>query len=129
MNSSETQEDTLFTHENGLSFSYGNSSIRSTKTAQGFILDLAPQGARQQNQIIVEYRAEKPASVEELKELGGEKIFYHRESVEGGSGGEEVVLTLWKLINTDKWVYVEHTRQADTATDVAPTWVLIEKAH
>jgi hypothetical protein len=128
MKTSDTQNERIFSHENGLTFHYRDSAVDSRKTDKGFVLYLAPESARQQNQILVEYRGEKPALPEATKVIDDAKIYYHQETLDGGSGGEEVILTLWKPINTNQWVFVEHVRQAETAEDFAPTWALIANA-
>lgn len=124
-NLSFKKESKLFTHKNGLTFKYNDPSVRLSQTSNGFVLYLSPENSRQQNQIIIEYQAEKPPLATDLKEIAGQKIYFHQELVVGASGGDERILTLWKTIDAKKGVYIQHTCQSDTVSDFSSTWDLI----
>jgi hypothetical protein len=117
-----------FQHGNGLSFEMAGAIADIQETTDGYIFRFAPEDSRQANQLEVRYQAEKPANLEE-KNIENQKIYF-RESIQtGASGGEEKTLVLWKPVDNNKGIYVEHYRQSNNEFTFASTWTLMLNAQ
>lgn len=117
-----------FHHANGLSFELAGPVADIQETKDGYIFHFSPERSRQANQLVVKYQAEKPANLEE-KNIEGAKIYF-RESVQtGSSGGEERTLVLWKAVDNNTGIYIEHYRQSDNEFSFDDTWALILNAR
>ena len=129
MDVSKNAQDKEITHANGLHFRTAGSFSNLQQTDQGYIIHISPEGARQADQILVQYRDEKPDDLELVKEVKGQQIFYREETADEGSGGLEKTLELWKKTDQGRGVYVEHYRQLEEESDFADTWALIVSAE
>ena len=125
MTALKNAQEKEFAHRNGLTFHFIGSYADLQETDNGYIIQISPRDSRQANQIAVEYRHEKPANLEKAKKMQGQKIYYREQVDEGGSGGSEATLQLWKTTDQGKGVYVEHYRQAEQGADFNDTWVLM----
>lgn len=129
MNTSNNSQEKEFIHVTGLQFKLLGPYAKIQETDQGYIIYISPEDSRQADQILVQYRNEKPAHLEVVKEIDGQKIFYRESYDDGGSGGAETTLELWKQTGQGQGVYIEHYRQTEGRTDFAGTWAVIVGAR
>lgn len=129
MNTSNNSQGKELVHATGLRFKLAGPYAQIQETVQGYIIYIAPEDSRQVDQILVQYRDEKPAHLEAAKEVKGQKIFYRESSSGGSSGGAETTLELWKKTDLGRGVYIEHYRQVEERPDFTGTWALMVGAR
>ena len=125
MESHQLQE---FHHVNGLSFKIAGPFADIRETADGYLIHFASENTRQINELEVRYQAEKPINVEE-KNIEGQVIYFREIISTEGSGGNEKILLLWKPIDKNKGIYVEHFRQSEYEFEFGTTWALMLSAR
>ncbi len=129
MSASKNTQEKEFAHVNGLYLKFSGSFASIQQTDQGYIIHISPENIRQADQIVVQYRDEKPNDLNKVKKVKGQQIFYREEVGEEGSGGTEMTLELWKKNDQGRGVYVEHYRQSEVEPDFANTWALMVSAQ
>lgn len=113
------------THKNGLQVSIAVQYSSIEETPNGFVIYIQPADARQQNYILVEKGVSKPEGLSLSKVIDDKEYFYLQETYEGGSGGAEKILKIWKSDNGSEGYFIEHYNQSDfdegsnTAWDIA----------
>lgn len=129
MKSTTKMATTSKTHQNGLQVSIAVQYSSIVETPNGFTIYIQPADARQQNYILVEKRVSRPEDLNLSKIINDKEYFYSEEVYEGGSGGAEKILKIWKSEDGNEGFFVEHYSQSDSDDGSNVAWDIVVSAE
>ncbi len=117
-------------HDNGLTLSISTDPSQVQPTQDGFVIVLSQPSNRSVNQISIRLQADTVApSGVETKTRGGQKYLFKRESADGGSGGREQILCIWKPLARGGVLLVHHVQAESENLDFEMDWQIIESTR
>jgi hypothetical protein len=124
-----TTEPVMISHPNGLhlSLTFPHASIK--ETPHGYIVQVNKEGERQQNTILIEVRPIKPDNLNLQKTVNNLVYFYSEDIYEGASGGAEKTIRIWKDIDKNNGVFIEHYYQDESRNFSELAWLLLESIY
>ena len=132
--SSKTEEVNMksVSHKNGLLLDIPEDISDIQETNEGFKLQLSDPDRRLFNSISVQLLDTNPYATINLKEryMGSAVYLYSEEKYEGGSGGAEYKLSIWKKLpsNDALGVAITQDQQSERDVDYDLAWRIAESA-
>lgn len=127
MNENSEPSDDNVSHENGLIVKVELDWISVDKVDNGFIFQRVPEESRQVDSITLEFLEVYDVSSSEVRILDDVSYYYELDTFQGGSGGAEYTLRIWKPLNRGG-VALEHYVQSEYEPSFEESWKLIESA-
>ena len=114
-------------HDNGLVAEAEFEYTSFDKTDNGFIIRKNPEDSRQAGSITLELVNAYDTANTETRTIDDATYHFHLNTFQGGSGGAEYTLRIWKPLNGNG-IALEHYVQSEYEPDFAESWKLIESA-
>ena len=117
----------MIRHDNGLVAEVEFEYVSIEHTTTGFLFQKNAEGSRQIDSITLELRSTYDASNTDTKIKDDVTYHYNLDVYEGGSGGAEYTLRVWKPLDGSA-IALEHYVQSENEPDFTESWDLIESA-
>lgn len=123
----QSSGDTI-THDNGLVAEAEFEYTSLDKIDNGFVIHRNPEDSRQADSITLKLIDTYDTANTETRIMDDAIYRFHLDTYQGGSGGAEYTLRIWKPLNGGG-VALEHYVQSEYEPDFAESWRLIESAN
>lgn len=118
----------MIRHDNGLAAQAEFEYVSIQHAKKGFVIYKKPEGSRQIDSITLELRNTYDVLNTDTKIKDDVTYHFHLDVFEGGSGGTEYTLRVWKPLDGSA-IALEHYVQSENEPDFTESWNLIESAR
>ena len=118
----------MIRHDNGLVAEAVFEYVSIEHTTSGFLFHKNAEGSRQIDSITLELRNTYDVLNTDTKIKDDVTYHFHLDVFEGGSGGTEYTLRVWKPLDGSA-IALEHYVQSENEPDFTESWNLIESAR
>lgn len=124
----KTDASNVYRSESGLSVSMKKPIADVEINKNGFMFFIAPRESRQNNYISVTISNVAPDKIDGAKTKENIDYLYLIEEFEGGSGGKETIIKIWKPCIKSDYILIERYVQSDKKQSDGLAWEVAENS-